>query len=545
MNGVPIGAAGRAVSNAGDVNGDGIADVIVGAPVSGSGLSDAGTAYVVFGKPDNEGLDLATIEAGTGGFAIKGVTPADLAGYSVSGGGDINGDGLSDVIVGARRADPNGDASGASYVVFGKADTTTVDLSDVVGGTGGFALLGIDGGDASGRSVSIAGDVNGDGLDDLIVGAPYAGDGGSQLGESYVVFGKADGTTVDLADIAAGTGGFAINGDSQVGQAGYSVSGAGDVNGDGLDDLIVGAPNASIAGTQSGSSFVVFGKADGSAVDLADVRGGIGGFAINGNTTGQDLGYSVSVAGDLNGDGLDDLIVGVPRDNTSGTIAGKTLVVFGKTDGTTVELSDIDAGIGGFAILGESSPDSAGTSVSGAGDVNGDGFDDLIVGASGATPNGSYSGAAYVIFGGDFFNTATQVGSGGAEALAGTAAADVLIGGAGDDTLTGGGGADVLRAGEGDDVIGIADLDFKAVDGGLGTDTLRLDGSGLALDLPAIADPRIDSIEEIDLGGGGNALTLTMLEVQRLSEASNTLHIFGDGSAGDSVTFDEFGWGFT
>ena len=127
-------------------------------------------------------------------------------------------------------------------MVFGKADTAPVNLSDVVAGTGGFVINGIDPGDNSGWSVSGAGDVNGDGLADLIVGARRAEPAGQKrAGESYVVFGKADGMPVDLSDVVAGIGGFVINGIDQNDGSGFSVSGAGDVNGDALADVIVGA----------------------------------------------------------------------------------------------------------------------------------------------------------------------------------------------------------------------------------------------------------------------------------------------------------------
>ncbi len=104
----------------------------------------------------------------------------------------------------------------------------------------------------------------------------------------------------------------------------------------------------------------------------------------------------------MNGDGLDDLIVGARWDDPNGDRSGASFVVFGKADGTAVELSDIEAGIGGFVINGVSANDQSGFSVSTAGDVNGDGFDDLIVGARRDDPNGSYSGASFVVFGGDF-----------------------------------------------------------------------------------------------------------------------------------------------
>src|SRR3954447_15249925 len=134
-------------------------------------------------------IELSDIAAGHGGFALNGAAEGDFSGTSVSGAGDVNGDGLADLIVGAFGADPNGDYSGQSYVVFGKACGTAVELSDIAAGQGGFALNGIGAGDLSGRSVSEAGDVDGDGSADLIVGAPTADPNGDGSGQSYVVFG--------------------------------------------------------------------------------------------------------------------------------------------------------------------------------------------------------------------------------------------------------------------------------------------------------------------------------------------------------------------
>jgi hypothetical protein len=135
------------------------------------------------------GIELSKIAAGKGGFALNGAAAYDSSGVSVAGAGDVNGDGLADLVVGAPRADPNGDYSGQSYVVFGKADGCPVELADVAAGRGGgFALNGIAEEDLSGLSVSGAGDVDGDGLDDVIVGAPYADPNGESSGQSYVVF---------------------------------------------------------------------------------------------------------------------------------------------------------------------------------------------------------------------------------------------------------------------------------------------------------------------------------------------------------------------
>lgn len=549
---------GWSVASAGDINGDGFHDFIVGAlNADRPGINYTGKSYVVFGKASGfpASIEAADLNAGIGGFAISGLAKFDSFGASVASAGDINGDGLDDLIIGAKDHDPaGGSGAGASYVIFGRSTGfgATVELNDVVAGTGGFVINGIDAGDGSGFSVASAGDINGDGLDDLIIGAPNANSSGvAASGESYVVFGKATGfgASIDLSAVAAGTGGFIINAQGAVDQEGRSVSSAGDINGDGIADLVVGARSATTAGgTYAGKSYVVFGKAAGfgASVNLATVAAGTGGFVINGQAAGDNSGLSVATAGDLNGDGFDDIVIGagfasLPSEST----AGKSYVVFGKAGGfgASIDLSTIEAGIGGFVINGRFAADQSGQAVAAAGDVDGDGFDDLIIGAPGGDSNyaGANVGKSYVVLGRDFTGTVTHAGTNVSETLTGSAAADDMVGGLGDDTLDGKGGADVLIGGGGNDRLKVADLGFARLHGGAGIDTVVLDGGAITLDLTTIADTRLQDIEGIDLGGSGdNTLNLSAREVVNLSTTSNTLRV--DGDAGDTIAFVDDGW---
>ncbi|MBD1936287.1 putative Ig domain-containing protein [Microcoleus sp. FACHB-68] len=537
--------AGISVSGAGDVNGDGLADLIIGADRADPNGLSSGKSYVVFGKANNTAVNLTAVAAnpGTGGFVINGEWIGIESGLSVSGAGDVNGDGLDDLIVGApafgRDANNNGVLveqeylrSGRAYVVFGKANNTVpINLNTISNGTGGFAITFEGVNDQTGNSVSSAGDVNGDGLADLIVGADWADPNGIlSAGKAYVVYGKTTTTAVALGTVAGNTGGFAINGEATNDRLGRSVSEAGDVNGDGYADVIVGAYNGDPNQTSPGRAYVVFGGPSGNN----------GGFTINGETAGDHAGISVSSAGDVNGDGLDDLIVGARLADPNGAYSGKSYVVFGKANNTVVNLSAVAAGDGGFALNGASATDLSGRSVSAAGDLNGDGFADVIVGAFAADPNGNnYSGASYVVYGGDFTASVTQMGTAAGDILTGTAAADILVGGLGSDQLIGNGGPDVLYGGAGDDVVAISDTGFRRIDGGLGTDTLLLGGAGMALDLTAIRDPLIQGIERINMtGAGNNTLNLGARDVISLSGSTSTLTV--EGNAGDIVSASGF-----
>jgi FG-GAP repeat/RTX calcium-binding nonapeptide repeat (4 copies) len=346
---------------------------------------------------------LSELDAGKG-LRFYGAVSGDGSGAAVRAAGDINGDGLGDVIISAPGADPNGDDSGAAYVVFGRRTPSAIpiELSEL-DGDNGFRLAGRKAEDLTGFSVGGAGDVNGDGFDDVVVSAPGTDHSGSSSGSAYVVFGKAAGFQpfVELSGLN-GKNGFRIDGRAATHFTGFSADGAGDVNGDGFDDVLVTAAYAAPNGTASGSAYVVFGRKSGwkTKFKLTSLNGK-NGFRINGEAAIDVLGASAASAGDINADGFADIVIGAPLADVSGAgEAGKAYVMFGKAKGFSASVNAGSlTGAKGFAFTGSANGNRTGSSVGAAGDVNGDGFDDIIIGASNASNGGTGEGSSYVIFG--------------------------------------------------------------------------------------------------------------------------------------------------
>ncbi len=414
-NGIDAGDySGFSVSSAGDVNGDGVDDFIIGANAADTNGPGSGASYVVFGDTSigSSGvLELSTLN-GSNGFVCNGISVGDSSGRSVSCAGDVNDDGINDLIIGAIQADQGAviDA-GEAYIIFGHTSIGaggTIELSSL-DGINGFVCLGIDAYDQIGGSVSSAGDINGDGIGDLIIGARFADPNMMNTGgESYIVFGDPNlgaSGTLDLSSLN-GTNGFVCNGVDAGDRSGVSVSSAGDVNGDNFDDLIIGAYTADEHGTNTGECYVIFGGngigASGT-LELASLNGA-NGFACYGDFGSDFVGSSVSSAGDINGDGIGDLIIGASSRSSSpfSDAVGNCYILFGGIgigSSGKVELTELN-GTDGFVCFGVDAFDYTGYTVSSASDINGDGFDDCIVGAFGADPNGIATGASYVIYGG-------------------------------------------------------------------------------------------------------------------------------------------------
>jgi len=421
--------AAHSLSAGGDLNGDGAPDLAVGAhEASPRGRTLAGAIHVVFGGTElGRRFSLGNLD-GSNGFRISGLEDFDTLGKAVSLRGDINGDGLADLVLGAPFADPDGtDGAGIIYVIYGSSDPfpEAFDLT-TLDGTNGFAIHGATVLDQIGSDVDLGADLDNDGFTDLAIGAPGANDpttGDLNSGEAYVLYGRADFPAVfKISDHLPENGGdgselLVLRNGEAAAEVGVSTALSEDLNADGLDDLIIGAWLSDPLGrVNAGAVYVVFGQsARPISVDLT-LLDGTDGFALYGAADGDEAGYTVG-HGDVNLDDVHDLLIGSPKASPSGlTTAGEAYVVFGGSvaQPATLDLSTL-AQPTGVRIPGIASADENGWSVSGSEDVNGDGFCDLVIGARSVGPD--QVGNAYLVYGNDSwedtFDLTTLDGSNG------------------------------------------------------------------------------------------------------------------------------------
>jgi hypothetical protein len=351
------------VAPAWDVNGDGIADVIVGAPSNDAVAQFAGRAYLFSGPLEGE------INTGNAEAIITAEAFGDNLGFSVASAGDVNGDGVDDILIGARSNDDAGIQAGRVYLFYGP-------VSGNLAATSADAIITGAAFDELGRSVAPLGDLNGDGFDDVVLGTDIAGPGFA--GQVFVFNGPLSGLRSVASADAVITGSFSNE------SFGAEVAGE-DLNGDGTNDLIAGAPRFPLDGNDTGRSYVFYGPISGSII-ATDADAILFGENIN-----DSFGTSVASAGDVDGDGQADLIVGADQIFNQGT--GKAYLFKGPIAG------EIQASNATAIFTGEAAQDLFGHSVASAGDFNGDGFADVFVGAPNNGPAVSRGGRAYVFFG--------------------------------------------------------------------------------------------------------------------------------------------------
>ncbi|MFC5046848.1 HYR domain-containing protein [Aquimarina hainanensis] len=405
-NPTPKDKLGYSVSDAGDINGDGIDDIIIGAHSKDNGsITAAGEAYIIFGNPtfSLSSFDPQTLD-GTNGFIVKGNTTDAKLGISVSKAGDVNNDGVDDILIGILKYDASG--IGAAMIIYGKRTPfRTVFIPSDIDGNNGIIIKGENTTssrrDGFGMHVSALGDINGDRIADIGIAAPQYSHS-PNTGRYYVIFGN--NTLPSILDITTlnGTNGFYIDGTATIWNGpGSTINPAGDINNDGINDIAIGIPRKNEDGIRNrGIAYVIFGKntSFSSSFNLSSLNG-TNGFSILGKPISASLGTTIQEAGDINNDGITDLIVSAPQTEIDGNSSvGEVHIIFGKNTGFNSQflINNLN-GINGMTIIGEKRYDNLGGAAAPAGDFNNDGIDDIIIGSIRASR--SLSGGAYVVFG--------------------------------------------------------------------------------------------------------------------------------------------------
>jgi hypothetical protein len=359
---------GQGLAMVGDMDGDGDGELFTGA--HGLGFREGWVA--LWSGPVTGSRDLDDADAMLLG------SMGDYAGSSLAAPGDVNGDGVPDLLVGAMLSNIGGTLNGAAYLVLGPvtADGSLANTAETVFvGAGDFHQAGY-----QERGVAGAGDTNADGYQDLLIGVPHDKDRLDDPGEACIVLGPTTPGLTSLADADA-----VLTGEEDDGMAGKTVAGAGDTDADGYDDVLVSAPYCK---DDNGRVYLVTGPISG-AVSLAGATA-----IFDGIVDFLTIGNQAASAGDVDGDGHSDILVDFERDNALGDETGSAYLVQGPVTGVW-ELQDV----ANAHLTGEHEEAYAGSALGSMGDLQGDGYDDLFVGARYDDEGGRRAGAVYIVFG--------------------------------------------------------------------------------------------------------------------------------------------------
>ena len=369
---------GQAIAPVGDVNGDGLDDFVVGISTNNEMGAYAGKVYLFLGRQTGWrlGMDLADADA-----SFRGEREQEGAGRYVSGAGDVNGDGYDDFLIGAPSNDETNDLAGKCYLILGRASpwSRDVHLSKANASFRGERY------DSELGPVAAAGDVNGDGYDDFLLLAPPDKETDGDMGQVYLILGKATGWA---RNVSAGAADASFHGEGAMGYESTGLAGGVDVNGDGYDDILVGSQGYDEpSGSDNGKVYIVFGRNAGWRIDM-DLEDADASLLSHRNLL--EAGEVLCAAGDVNGDGLGDFLV-----SSDIFWDGNVSVVLGARTGwrKDMNLSDCAA-----SFVGEGIDSRAGRAIGGGGDIDGDGFDDIVIGAPVWRSVGNPGGKAYAVF---------------------------------------------------------------------------------------------------------------------------------------------------
>jgi len=381
----PYDEAGRKVAIVQDINGDGLDDILIGAPGNDENGDKAGKMYIIFGRVSGWKQNVRLSEADS---CFLGEDPYDRVGYYVSSIGDVNGDGLGDIGVGSWSSTDSGMDAGQSYLIFGRRGDWP-QKEDM--GRSDASFLGEKSRDESGRVITGVGDVNADGLDDFVIGAPASSAFKDFAGKAFLFFGTREdfGWRKSLAYADA-----SYLGEDSNDSLGSAVSYIGDVNGDGIADFAFGTWSSDAVGKDAGKVYIIFGKKEGWKTNQEVAKAADASFV--GEKRGDAAGTSVASLGDYNGDGIDDFIVSSPKNGFSSHGAGQVYIIFGHRGHwrQSVRLSYANR-----SYVGMNTNDYAGYSLSSAGDINNDGGNDIVVSAWGNDDGGMDTGQLYIFMG--------------------------------------------------------------------------------------------------------------------------------------------------
>jgi hypothetical protein len=384
---------GSAIADPGDLEADGVVDLAVGSPFYDGDGSDEGAVWILFMDDDGRVDQQQKISSTAGGFEGN-LKNDDQFGSAVTGVGDLNSDGAFDLAVGMPGNDNGGTDRGGVWVLFLDAEGKVREEQKIADDTGGFGGT-LHDDDRFGSAVADIGDVNGDGIPDLAVGAPNTDDGSENAGAVWILFMRMGGNVNTWQKISTKAGGFDGNLDADA-HFGAALAGIGDLDSNGVPDLAVGVPGNNNGGPGRGGVWILFLDAEGKVMQeqkIADESGGFGG----GLGDDDHFGSAIAGIGDVNDDGVPDLAVGAPNDDDGSDNAGAVWILMMKTDGKVEAWQKVSSSAGGFDG-NLNADDYFGAALAGTGDLDSNGTPDMAVGAPGYDNGGTDLGAVWILF---------------------------------------------------------------------------------------------------------------------------------------------------